>query len=473
MREATRFGSACPQPSLTGAVAALARIKRTGRLFLDVIGELGAPTGEACLSLNVWTPSPDPAAKLPVLVFIHGGSLDAGAGSQPIYNGAGLAQTGLVVVTINYRLGALGFVGGDELFGQKDPAGIGVANRGFLDQVAALGWIHDNIAAFGGDPDLVTVSGESAGAVSALAMMTTPAAKGLIRRVISFSGGPLAYPHDDCQALARDWLAFIGVKSADDLVGLTDAAIFGARPALQTFFLRHAKRYGALGADHLGHLVAATGTELFPDPPLDYIRAGRAKGIDLLIGTLADEGRLWSITNPLPDALAARMMFQLFGGMMNPRDKPAETLRAYKAAMPGANGRAVRERAMCDALFRKPSTQVAAAMAAAEPGHAFLYRYDWPSPALNGAFGALHGLDIAGIFQTYRAMAPLVGPEAGARPAGDALHAAVVSFVKTGQPAIPGAPAWPAYDSAAKSNMNINRTCEVRKDIDAAFEPIW
>ena len=471
VRDATRFGPACPQPSVADRVASsMIRWKRASRLFIDTIGNLGAPTGEASLLLNVWTPSPDPDAKLPVLVFIHGGSFAAGAGSQPIYDGRALAKAGLVVVTINYRLGLLGFMGGDDLF----PNGLGVANRGFLDQVAALTWVAENIAGFGGDPACVTVSGESAGAASALAMMTTPATQGLIRRVISFSGAPLAYPHDDCSRFAKDYLAAIGVETADDLLALTDARIFKSRPQPQAFFFRNAKRYGALGADHLGYLVAATGTDLFPDPPLDFIAAGKARGVDLMIGTMRDEGRLFSMTMPLPGALAARVMFNLFGGMMKPRDMPAETFKTYRALMPGASGQAVRERAMCDALFRKPSLEMAGAVATANAdARAYLYRYDWPSPALNGAYGAMHGLDIPGVFQTYAEMASLVGPEDGARSSGDALHAAVVSFVKTGTPVIPSAPDWPAYERETKPGMIIDQTCELRHDLDAAFEAVW
>ena len=472
VRDATMFGAACPQPAvLEGLTGRIIGLKPAARIFMSAIGDLGATTGEDSLVLNVWTPSPDPRAKLPVLVFIHGGSLTAGAGSQPLYDGKALARAGLVVVTINYRLGVLGFVGGDALFAD----GLGVANRGFLDQVAALKWVAENIAAFGGDPACVTVAGESAGATSALMMAVTPATRGLIRRVISLSGAPIAYPHAEMESFARDYLQALGVAPGDGaaLAALTDERIFKARPTPSQFLYRHSERYGALGADHLSPLAAATGSALFPDAPLDYIRAGKAAGLDLMIGTCRDEARLWSMVVPLPNALAARMMFGVFAGIMKPPGQPRATLRAYRSAMPGASGQALRERAMTDCLFRRPSVAFAEAMAAQAPGRVFLYRYDWPSPALGGAFGAMHGLDQPGMFQTYAVMEGAVGPEAGARPAGDALHAAVVSFAKTGAPAIPGAPAWPAFDAERKPSMVIDRTCEVRANLDAAFEPIW
>ncbi|HXQ46918.1 MAG TPA: carboxylesterase family protein, partial [Caulobacteraceae bacterium] len=169
VRDASRFGQACPQPALVTSESLMTRLmrwKRTGRVFIDAISDLNAPMGDDCLNLNVWTPSLDPSAKLPVLVFIHGGSFTGGSGAQALYDGAALAKAGLVLVTINYRLGVIGFMGGDDLFSD----GLGVANRGFLDQVQALRWVRENIATFGGDPDSVTVAGESAGATSALMM---------------------------------------------------------------------------------------------------------------------------------------------------------------------------------------------------------------------------------------------------------------------------------------------------------------
>ncbi|HXQ10808.1 MAG TPA: carboxylesterase family protein [Caulobacteraceae bacterium] len=474
VRDASRFGQACPQPALLtgeGLATRLIRWKRTGRVYLDAISQLNAPTGGDCLNLNLWTPSLDPQAKLPVLVFIHGGSFTGGSGAQAFYDGRALAKAGLVLVTINYRLGVIGFVGGEDLF----PDSLGVANRGFLDQVQALRWVNENIAAFGGDPDCVTVAGESAGATSVLMMAATPATNGLMRRAVSMSGAPLAYPHDECSRFARDYFESLGVKPGDGeaLMSLTMQRIFAARPQPGPFLYRHAERYGSLGADRLASMVAATGTDLFPAPPLAFVAGGGKPGLELLIGTCKDECRLWTIALPLPDGMAARTMFNLHAGVMKPRGRPTETFRAYRAAMPGASGTLVRERAMTDSLFRRPSVGFADAVASANPGHAFLYRFDWASPVLGGAFGAIHAIDVPGVFQTYDAMAAVVGPAKAARPAGDAMHAAVTSFAKTGAPAIPGAPAWPAYDAGGKACMVIDETCDLRHAIDAAFEPIW
>jgi para-nitrobenzyl esterase len=436
VRDATRSGAAARQPS--GGFNPV-RLKRTGRVFIDTIGDLGAGIGDDCLNLNVWTPSLDRQAKLPVAVWIHGGSFSAGSGAQPLYDGTAFAQKGVVLVTINYRLGLIGFMGGDDLF----DGDMGVANRGFLDQVQALRWVAENITAFGGDPDQVTVMGESAGAASVIAMVSTPATDGLIRRAISFSGGPLAYPHQDMSRLAGDVFQTLGVKPGDSdaLAALEPARLFAAQGKVLSLINKDRDRYGAIGAEHLAFFGMATGSALFPLEADAYLRAGNKPDLDLMIGTCRDEGRLWTICLPFPDPIAARIMFNLHSGLFDPKAR----LAAYRALMPGASGVAVREKAMSDAFFRKRSIAFADAHAAGRPGRTFVYRFDWASPALGGAFGCIHGLDIPGTFQTYQAALGLIGDEAAARPAGDALHAATVSFIKTGRPEILGHVGWPAY----------------------------
>jgi carboxylesterase type B len=464
VRDATGFGPAAQQPTFGLNPV---RFKRTGRVFIDTISDLGAIVGDDCLNLNVWTPTLDPQSKLPVAVWIHGGSFSAGSGAQPLYDGTAFAQQGVVLVTINYRLGLIGFMGGDDLF----DGDMGVANRGFLDQVQALRWVNANIAAFGGDPNCVTVMGESAGAASALAMASTPATDGLIRRAISFSGAPLAYPHEDMSRLAGDVFESLGVRAGDGegLAALGPRQLFAAQRKVLPLINKRRDRYGVIGREHLAFFGMATGSELFPLSSDAYLRAGNKPDLDLMIGTCRDEGRLWTISLPLPSAIAARIMFNLHSGLFDPKQRFVD----YRALMPGASGTAVRERAMTDAFFRKPSIAFADAHAAGRPGQTFVYRFDWASPALGGAFGCIHGLDIPGTFQTYQAALGLIGSEAAARPSGDALHAATLSFVKTGKPEIPGHAAWPAYQTPGKASMLINDRCELAMAIDAPFDAVW
>jgi len=439
------------------------RLKRGARVVSDVISQFAAPEGDDCLNLNIWTPTLDPDARLPVAVWIHGGSFTSGAGSQPCYDGSALAARGMVVVTINYRLGLWGFMGGDDLFAGD----IGVANRGFLDQLQALRWVHENIGAFGGDRDCVTVMGESAGATSTIAMAMSPLTNGLMRRAISFSGAAISvFPHDEYSRFARDFFESLGVKpgDADALTALSIDAVARASPS--SFLGKHRARYGALGREHFSHFGMATGTELFPQAPEDFIRAGNKPGLDVMLGTCRDEARLWTIFLPLPDRYAARMAFRVHGGILNPRDEPKQAFANYKAMMPGASDIPIHERAMTDALFRKWTSSFADVHSAVSPGRTFLYRYDWQSPTFGGA---IHCIDIPGVFQTYESMLPLLGSVAAARPAGDALHRAVVQFIKTGKPEA----GWAPYDAATKACMVFDTQSELRHDIDADFATIW
>jgi para-nitrobenzyl esterase len=160
----------------------------------------------------------------------------------------------------------------------------------------------------------------------------------------------------------------------------------------------------------------------------------------------------------------------MMSGMMNPRGRPKETFAAYRRLMPGASAVRVRERAITDAMFRRPSLEFARAITG---GHAFLYRFDWPAPALGGALRAIHGVDIPCLFQTFDAMAGLVGPISQRHHAGDLFRVAAVCFAKTGAPAIPDGPPWPAYDAADEPCMLVDDVCTLVRHVDAPFDAIW
>ncbi|MGH7416122.1 MAG: carboxylesterase/lipase family protein, partial [Candidatus Rokuibacteriota bacterium] len=215
VRDAARFGTSAAQ---NGALV--------GPLMSLGIGR----TGEDCLYLNVWTPRPD-RARRPVLVWIHGGAFILGSGSQLLYDGSRLARRGdVVVVTVNYRLGALGFLGVQDRFGRRLPA---TGNEGLLDQIAALEWVRDEIAAFGGDPDNVTLFGESAGAMSCATLLGMPRARGLFHRAILQSGAAnYVWPRDTAARLADQVLAEIGVGSPEELYAATPERLLAAQRRL-------------------------------------------------------------------------------------------------------------------------------------------------------------------------------------------------------------------------------------------------
>src|ERR1700722_19231247 len=210
VRAATEFGAACMQ----------------GRPYSDMVFR-DPGISEDCLSLNVWTPAKNPKANLPVMVWIHGGGFMAGASSEPRQDGGVLARQGVVVVSMNYRLGIFGFLALPDLAAESDKKAAG--NYGLLDQVAALEWVKRNIAAFGGDPDNVTIFGESAGSFSVSALMASPVAKGLFQRAIGESGGAFASQGLPFHTLEESSEA--GAKFANDALGAKTLAELRALPA--------------------------------------------------------------------------------------------------------------------------------------------------------------------------------------------------------------------------------------------------
>ncbi|MFJ9677877.1 carboxylesterase/lipase family protein [Streptomyces sp. NPDC101194] len=340
--------------------------------------------GTDWLTLNVSTPDPG-AAGLPVLVWIHGGAYIAGTSGDPMYDPAALTGAGLVVVSINYRVGAEGFA----LIEGAPP------NRGFLDQIAALHWVRRNIASFGGDPDRVTVAGQSAGAGSIAALLTMKPVRGLFRRAITHS-----VPGTHCtRALAEQVTAAL----ADRLgTAPTAAALSDVEPQ------RLAESVSALGAELPDHheawgRLSRTGVAIYPvvdgdvlpETPWPALADGRASGVDLLVGHTRDEFRLFSVMSGQlgrfteQDARTALTMFA-------PGPDGAD---AYRAAHPRATPEYLLESVYSDALFRMPSLRLAEANTAAG-GTSFLFELRLASPALGGVLGACHSLDVPLAFGT-------------------------------------------------------------------------
>ena len=207
VRDASQFGNICPQESPPNGWLA----GKAGRLFIKTLWET-EPVGDDCLNLNVWTPSMDPDAKLPVMFWIHGGAFTTGSGSLPVYDGRNLAKKEVVVVSINYRLGLMGSFVAPGMF-DDDFCG---ANRGFLDQLAALRWVNENIRGFGGDPENVTIFGESAGGQSIAVLLASPATKGLFKRAVAQSGTPeIGSTVSDHEHFSNDLLKAIGIQPGD------------------------------------------------------------------------------------------------------------------------------------------------------------------------------------------------------------------------------------------------------------------
>ncbi|MEU1696494.1 carboxylesterase family protein, partial [Streptomyces hirsutus] len=270
VRDAGAFGPTAPKPPYSDAFAPY----------------LSDPfvAGDDCLNLNVWTSDPAPPARLPVLVWLHGGALTRGSSAVPVYDGQTFARDGVVFVSVNYRLGVEGY----GLFPDAP------ANLGLRDQLAALRWVHESVAAFGGDPHRITLAGQSAGAISTGALMAAPQAQGLVRRAILQSGPPEVSDRDKVRRVVRRMAGRLKVPATAEAFTAVD----------RDLLLRTQAEVGRLSSPVLGGPAfgIVTDGDLVPRDPLEALtEGGAAPGVDLLTGWTRDEYRLWLVPGGLVD----------------------------------------------------------------------------------------------------------------------------------------------------------------------------
>jgi len=445
--------------------------------------ELPAPPGSTpriwseddCLNLNVWTPGTDGPAR-PVMIWIHGGAYLLGANSDGMYDGARLAAAaGVVLVSINYRLGALGFLHLAELLGPRYEDS---SNLALLDQLEALRWVSRNIGAFGGDPDNVTVFGESAGAAAIGTLLGMPASEGLFRRAIMQSGTAERYRQpEDSARISSTFLELCGLdaSSARELLTLPVEQLLDAQHKLE--------RHMAAGSFAVPLPFQPTvGTPSLPLPPLESVRGGVNAAVDLLIGTNLNEGSFAVEMRPpvaddpdYPDRAAA----VLAGAGI-----PAAEAPRYAAALAlvldrEPSGKELLEAAIADSVYRQPSNRLLAtrhpATANGATGRTFAYLFTWPSPSMGGKLGACHALDIPFVFRHLDA------PEAafltrGKAPQalGDAMSGAWAAFAHAGRPAVTGLE-WPEYGEQRSTlvfDADTHLEDDPRREIREFFEAV-
>ena len=336
--------------------------------------------GEDCLTLNVWTPALD--GRRPVLVWIHGGAFLGGGSSQPVYDGARLAaEHDLVVVTINYRLGALGFLSPSE------PGTDRVANAGLHDQLAALAWVRDHAPEFGGDPGSVTVVGESAGAGSILHLLTATGGTRSFDRAIAQSGEPRTLTAEQGVTVAAAFARAVDAAGGDatHLESTPLPALLAAQEAVAR------ELFGTVGVMVYAPTVDG---ELLADDVLTATAAGRGAPVPLVHGTTRDELRLFA--DPAADGLDDERLRRRVARLV-PAHDPAATVDAYRAHQGAATSNGdVWEAVRTDALMRIPNLRLAVARAA-RGATSFVYRFDWAAPNL----GAAHGVDLPFTFGTF------------------------------------------------------------------------
>ncbi|MFC5722212.1 carboxylesterase/lipase family protein [Streptomyces gamaensis] len=413
--------------------------------------------GDDWLTVNIWTPQADPAARRPVMVWIHGGAYVVGWSGSSDFDGSRLARDGeLVVVTLNYRLGMEGFA---HIEGAPD-------NRGLLDQVAALEWVRENIAAFGGDPGNVTVFGESSGAGSVAALLAMPRAAGLFRRAVAQSApGPYLSPE-----LARDvgtaLAAGLGLPATvEGLSAVEPRRLTGAGDGLTMKMLQHEDRWGAYAHTAMPFAPVVDG-DVLPETPWTALARGAARDVELLAGHNRDECRLFFV----PTGILAGIDDEKAAAALRAFAPGPDGERAYRQAYPAAGPDLLFERVWSDWLFRMPSLHLAEAHAAGG-GRAYLYELTWPAPAQGGALGACHGLDVPLVFGTFASDTGrlLLGPEPS--PEAEELSARFrtswAAFAATGDPG------WPAYDAEQRLTRVLDARPTVTGYPEEASRGIW
>ncbi|MFG1646278.1 carboxylesterase/lipase family protein [Amycolatopsis sp. NPDC049252] len=436
VREAVSYGPPPPQ---------------AGAFGMDELAK-DAP-GEDWLTVNVWSPEPGPAAGLPVMVWIQGGAYGIGTSGLPEYDGARLARDGgVVVVTFNYRVGIEGFA-------QLDGA---PANRGLLDQVAALRWVHDTIRAFGGDPGRVTVFGESAGGGSVAALLAMPRAAGLFRRAIAQSVPGTFFSPELAADIGAAFAAELGLRpTVADLSDVAPDLLAAAGDAVTAGIGGRTQDWGQAAHRSIPFAPVVDG-DVLPGTPWQTL-AGR--DVELVVGHTRDEQRLFTaiegILGQVTPEQAATALEVFAPG--------PDGARRYREAFPDAGPDELYELVHSDWLFRMPSLHLAEAHVAAG-GRAHLYELTWPAPGMGGAFGACHGLDVPLVFGNLDRGRPalLIGQDtAEAEVLSARMRAAWTAFATHGDPG------WPAYDTTRRLTRLFDTSTAVTAYPEEASRRIW
>ena len=452
VRDARRFGPGAPQ------------IVVPVPLVNQLIGVSPERQALDCLSLNVWTPALDDGRR-PVMVWIHGGAFVLGTGASALYRGARLARRGdVVVVTINYRLGALGFLNHPELRAR----GV-AANLGIRDQIAALEWVRENIAAFGGDPGRVTIFGESAGGMSVGTLLAAPSARGLFHRAVLQSGAMHNVSSEErATRVAEVFLETLGITSED-----VEALRFGELGALQ-----RAQRIAAMQLGFTGGLLPwqpSVDGDVLPRSALEALEKGEVAQVPTLVGSNRDEFRLFTLFDRASRTLGEGELRARLTRQLGSEEEARAAIEAYRGARRGRRSPArLWEALMTDRIFTHPAQRAADGLASLGVP-VWRYLFSWRPPLLGRQVGASHGLELPFVFGTLRdgIARQTLGVSSGARELSRRMQDAWIAFARSGDPGTSRLPRWPRYATAARETLDFDADSRVVAAPFAAESAFW
>ena len=437
VKNATEYGATPPQVT-----------PKSGP-FAELLPNVVIP-GDDYLNLNIWTLNT--TEKKPVMVFIYGGAFSLGSGAVPAYDGSNFARDGVVLVTINYRIGIEGFL----WFGDGTP------NLGILDQIAALKWIRDNIANFGGDPENVTIFGESAGGMSVCTLLAMKEAEGLFRRAIAESGAGHSVISSSAAKLIGTRLAeILGVEPTREAIGEVDAEkIFAAQEQLAYEIMAKpsVELWGEAAFNLMpfepvvdGHFLTAT--------PIECIANGAGKNVDILIGTNSQEFRLFLV----PDGILSKITDSVLVMAASIYGLSPEAIQVYRNNRPDSSPGEVLSAIITDWFYRIPALRVAE-----KHGNTHVYEFSWGSPTYNNLLGACHGIELGFVFDNLNnpGFSNMLGNQPPQQLA-TTVHKAWVDFATHGNPG------WDTYDPNNRVSMQFDIVSQITVDDRADERSIW
>jgi para-nitrobenzyl esterase len=450
VRDALAYGPSAPQRDL----AALPPLAGA----LTISGEDLPPEGEDCLVLNVWTPAVGPVAangrKRPVMFWCHGGGFATGSGSSPDNDGTNLARRGdVVVVTINHRLNVLGFADLSEF--SRDFAASG--DVGMLDIVQALKWVRANIAQFGGDPNTVTIFGQSGGGRKVETLLAMPSAKGLFHRAIVESGAAV-------KVVDRD----VAVRNAEQLLAKLGVDRKNARALQKLPVEKIMAAYFAVLKENpdvdpsLGGFSPAVDGKILPQHPFYPKASPVSADVPVMIGCTRTEMTLFSLNDPsafsLNDADMRKRVSDVLG------DRASAMVDLYQKLNPGSSPSDIYFLIASDARYGAPTMIAAQRRAALGKAPVYLYYFTWETPVQGGRLKSPHTMEIPFAFDNVKISARMTGGGADAMALADKVSDAWIAFARSGDPNTPKLPHWPAYDAKDRATMVINNESKVVND---------